>query len=196
MLLICLSSHDSVPLLSRILPSDACKIYKQGINIRLHTTLVDCSDRKCRRGKLSFIFHGDAPPAEAFVVLDNEQKVYQRIRHEESEMDTEEEVDILMSSDIYSATLSTKNAYFSRSHVGWVFKEDKTEKAGKFVGDLYTVKGLILKCREHLNEEDVLHNKALVESLSRGGALTEQSLEVRTVAAERQALSFPLSLSQ
>uniref|UniRef100_A0A4W4GTL7 Ankyrin repeat domain-containing protein n=1 Tax=Electrophorus electricus TaxID=8005 RepID=A0A4W4GTL7_ELEEL len=70
------------------------------------------------------------------------------------------------------------------------------EKAGKFVGDLYTVKGLILKCREHLNEEDVLHNKALVESLSRGGALTEQSLEVRTVAAERQALSFPLSLSQ
>ncbi|XP_035392524.1 ankyrin repeat domain-containing protein 13C-like isoform X3 [Electrophorus electricus] len=177
-----------MPLLSRILPSDACKIYKQGINIRLHTTLVDCSDRKCRRGKLSFIFHGDAPPAEAFVVLDNEQKVYQRIRHEESEMDTEEEVDILMSSDIYSATLSTKNAYFSRSHVGWVFKEDKTEKAGKFVGDLYTVKGLILKCREHLNEEDVLHNKALVESLSRGGALTEQSLEVAKCAGGHRSL--------
>lgn len=28
------SFHVAVPLLSRILPSDACKIYKQGINIR------------------------------------------------------------------------------------------------------------------------------------------------------------------
>lgn len=28
------SFHVAVPLLSRILPSDACKIYKQGLNIR------------------------------------------------------------------------------------------------------------------------------------------------------------------
>nr|KAF6503845.1 ankyrin repeat domain 13C [Rousettus aegyptiacus] len=71
-----------VPLLSRILPSDACKIYKQGINIRLDTTLIDFTDMKCQRGDLSFIFNGDAAPSESFVVLDNEQKVYQRIHHE------------------------------------------------------------------------------------------------------------------
>ncbi|MGH0160978.1 UNVERIFIED_CONTAM: hypothetical protein FKN15_047655 [Acipenser sinensis] len=71
-----------VPLLSRILPSDACKIYKQGINIRLDTTLIDFTDMKCQRGDLSFIFNGDATPSESFVVLDNEQKVYQRIHHE------------------------------------------------------------------------------------------------------------------
>ncbi|XP_016113932.1 ankyrin repeat domain-containing protein 13C, partial [Sinocyclocheilus grahami] len=71
-----------VPLLSRILPSDACKIYKQGINIRLDTTLIDFTDMKCQRGDLSFIFCGDAAPSESFVVLDNEQKVYQRIHHE------------------------------------------------------------------------------------------------------------------
>ncbi|KAG9274605.1 ankyrin repeat domain-containing protein 13C [Astyanax mexicanus] len=179
-----------VPLLSRILPSDACKIYKQGMNIRLDTTLVDFSDRKCQRGDLSFIFNGEAPRAEAFTVLDNEQKVYQRIHHEDSEMDTEEEVDILMGSDIYSATLSTKSISFSRSQIGWLFREDKTEKVGNFVGDFYTVKGLVLesrKRREHLSEEDILRNKAIMESLSKGGSLSEQSFE----PVRRQSLSAP-----
>lgn len=39
---------------------------------------------KCQRGDLSFIFNGDAPPSQSFVVLDNEAKVYQRIHHEVS----------------------------------------------------------------------------------------------------------------
>lgn len=41
-------------------------------------------------------------------------------------METEEEVDILMSSDIYSATLSTKSITFTRAQTGWLFREDKT----------------------------------------------------------------------
>lgn len=41
--------------------------------------------------------------------------------------------------------------------------------------------GLVLesrKRREHLSEEDVLRNKALMESWSRGAGLAEQSFEV------------------
>ncbi|KAG9350884.1 hypothetical protein JZ751_024773 [Albula glossodonta] len=231
-----------VPLLSRILPSDACKIYKQGINIRtpptlfvlisweaggfeeydkeetggpsawrvscamsshqplesvaevdmrrLDTTLIDFTDMKCQRGDLSFIFNGDATPSESFVVLDNEQKVYQRIHHEESEMETEEEVDILMSSDIYSATLSTKSITFSRAQTGWLFREDKTERVGNFLADFYSVNGLVLesrKRREHLSEEDILRNKAIMESLSKGGNLIEQNFE----PVRRQSLTAP-----
>lgn len=48
---------------------------------------------------------------------------------QESEMETEEEVDILMSSDVYSATLSTKSITFSRAQTGWLFREDKTVSA-------------------------------------------------------------------
>ncbi|XP_075413410.1 ankyrin repeat domain-containing protein 13C isoform X5 [Tenrec ecaudatus] len=169
-----------VPLLSRILPSDACKIYKQGINIRLDTTLIDFTDMKCQRGDLSFIFNGDAAPSKSFVVLDNEQKVYQRIHHEESEMETEEEVDILMSSDIYSATLSTKSISFTRAQTGWLFREDKTERVGNFLADFYLVNGLVLesrKRREHLSEEDILRNKAIMESLSKGGNIMEHNFE-------------------
>ncbi|TRY82679.1 hypothetical protein DNTS_032606 [Danionella cerebrum] len=176
-----------VPLLSRILPSDACKIYKQGINIRLDTTLIDFTDMKCQRGDLSFLFCGDAAPSQSFVVLDNEEKVYQRIHHEESEIETEEEVDILMSSDIYSATLSTKSITFSRAQSGWLFREDKTERVGSFLADFYMVNGLMLesrKRREHLSEEDILRNKAIMESFSKagggGGAVIEHSFESLT----------------
>ncbi|KAF3835187.1 hypothetical protein F7725_027745 [Dissostichus mawsoni] len=188
-----------VPLLSRILPSDACKIYKQGLNIRqvlstnvykLDTTLIDFTDMKCQRGDLSFIFNGNAIPSESFVVLDNEQKVFQRIHHEESEMETEEEVDILMSSDVYSATLSTKSITFSRAQTGWLFREDKTERVGNFLADFYSVNGLVLesrKRREHLSEEDILRNKAIMESLSKGGNIIEQNYE----PARRQSLTAP-----
>ncbi|KAK6314321.1 hypothetical protein J4Q44_G00157800 [Coregonus suidteri] len=179
-----------VPLLSRILPSDVCKIYKHGINIRLDTTLINFTDMKCQRGDLSFIFKGDANPSESFVVLDNEQKVYQRIHHEESEMETEEEVDILMSSDVYSATLSTKSITFSRAQTGWLFREDKTERVGNFLADFYSVNGLVLesrKRREHLSEEDILRNKAIMESLSKGGNLIEQNYE----PVRRQSLTAP-----
>uniref|UniRef100_A0A3B3ZMY1 Ankyrin repeat domain-containing protein n=1 Tax=Periophthalmus magnuspinnatus TaxID=409849 RepID=A0A3B3ZMY1_9GOBI len=179
-----------VPLLSRMLPSDACKIYKQGTNIRLDTTLIDFNDMKCQRGDLSFIFDGDAAPSRSFVVLDNEAKVYQRIHHEESEMETEEEVDILMSSDVYSATLSTKSITFSRSQIGWLFREDKTERVGNFLADFYAVNGLVLesrKRREHLSEEDILRNKAIMESLSKGGSIGEHNFE----PVKRQSLSAP-----
>uniref|UniRef100_A0A8B9KUQ2 Ankyrin repeat domain-containing protein n=1 Tax=Astyanax mexicanus TaxID=7994 RepID=A0A8B9KUQ2_ASTMX len=189
-LLKALKEVQPMPLLSRILPSDACKIYKQGINIRLDTTLIDFTDMKCQRGDLSFIFNGDAIPSESFVVLDNEQKVYQRIHHEESEMETEEEVDILMSSDIYSATLSTKSITFSRAQTGWLFREDKTERVGNFLADFYMVNGLVLesrKRREHLSEEDILRNKAIMESLSKGGNLIEQNFE----PVRRQSLTAP-----
>uniref|UniRef100_A0A3Q2Y7R7 Ankyrin repeat domain 13C n=1 Tax=Hippocampus comes TaxID=109280 RepID=A0A3Q2Y7R7_HIPCM len=194
----CAFFFSFMPLLSRILPSDACKIYKQGLNIRLDTTLIDFSDMKCQRGDLSFIFNGNAIPSESFVVLDNEQKVYQRIHHEVctcSQMNrlsliTEEEVDILMSSDVYSATLSTKSITFSRAQTGWLFREDKTERVGNFLADFYSVNGLVLesrKRREHLSEEDILRNKAIMESLSKGGNLGDQNFE----PVRRQSLTPP-----
>uniref|UniRef100_A0A3Q3X955 Ankyrin repeat domain-containing protein n=1 Tax=Mola mola TaxID=94237 RepID=A0A3Q3X955_MOLML len=179
-----------VPLLSKMLPSDTCKIYKQGINIRLDTTLIDFNDMKCQRGDLSFIFNGDARQSQCFTVLDNEAKVYQRIHHKGSEMEAEEEVDILMSSDVYSANLSTKSITFSRSQIGWLFREDKTEKVGNFLADFYSMNGLVLesrKRREHLSEKDISRNKAIMESLSKGGSVSEHNLG----PARRQSLTAP-----
>lgn len=44
---------------------------------------------------------------------------------QETEVEIEDEVDILMSSDIVAAQMSTKGISFSRAQTGWIFKEDK-----------------------------------------------------------------------
>ncbi|KAJ8306024.1 hypothetical protein KUTeg_016569 [Tegillarca granosa] len=163
--------HSWVPLVSRILPSDVCKIHKKGCRLRLDTTLVDFNDMHWERGDITFIFNGDAKPQQCLSVLDNRLKVFQRIRYEESEAELDDEVDILMSSDIMAAQMSTKNITFSRAQSGWLFREDKTEMVGEFEADFFYVNGLTLeskKRREHLSPEDVQKNKAMMESLSKG----------------------------
>lgn len=115
-----------VPLVSRILPSDICRIHKKGSNIRLDTTLVDFSDMKWERGDISFIFMGDAKPSQSLFVLDNKLKVFQKVRYEETEAEIEDDIDVLMSSDVVAAQISTKSITFSRAQCGWVFREDKT----------------------------------------------------------------------
>jgi hypothetical protein len=182
-----------VPLVSRILPSDICKIYKSGANIRLDTTLVDFSDMRWERGDISFIFNGKAEPNESLTVLDNIMKVYQRVRYEESEMEIEDEVDLLMSTDILAAQVSTKSISFARAQSGWIFREDKKELvAGQYESELYTVNGLMLesrKRREHLSSDDLQKNKALLESFTKGGNL--QSFDQNGVPVRRTSLIPP-----
>ncbi|CAG0882410.1 unnamed protein product [Darwinula stevensoni] len=47
-----------VPLLSRICPSDTYKVYKEGSNVRIDTTLLGFEQNKWVRGNKSFIFKG------------------------------------------------------------------------------------------------------------------------------------------
>lgn len=162
-----------MPLVSRILPSDICKIHKCGSSIRLDTTLVDFSDMRWERGDISFIFRGDSATRESLTVLDNEFQCYQRVRYEETDAEIEDEVDILMSTDILAAQMSTKNINFVRAQSGWIFREDRKELvAGQYDCDLYTLNGLVLesrKRREHLSGADLQRNKALMESLKNAG---------------------------
>lgn len=161
-----------MPLVSRILPSDICRIHKCGSSIRLDTTLVDFSDMRWERGDISFIFRGDNEPHEALTVLDNVYQCFQRVRYEETEAEVEDEVDIMMSTDILAAQMSTKSIHFVRAQTGWFFRADRTETiAGQYECDMYSIHGLVLesrKRREHLSREDLQKNKAMMESLSKG----------------------------
>ncbi|KFM57253.1 Ankyrin repeat domain-containing protein 13C, partial [Stegodyphus mimosarum] len=171
-----------VPLVSRILPSDICRIHKKGSNIRLDTTLVDFSDMKWERGDISFLFIGDAKPSQSLVVLDNKLKVFQKMRYEETEAEIEDEVDILMSSDVVAAQISTKLITFSRAQCGWLFREDRTEMIGHFLADVYVINGLLLesrKRREHLTDEDLHKNKAIFESFTKSGNFLLDNTEIQ-----------------
>lgn len=169
-----------IPLVSRILPSDICKIHKKGSNIRLDTTLVDFNDMKWERGDITFLFTGNDKPSKSLTVLDNAQKVYQNVRYQDTESEIEEEVDILMSSDIVACQISTKALTFHRAQSGWLMREDKTEMVGKFLADFYSISGLTFesrKRREHLTEEDLHKNKAMIESLARGNTVGLENAE-------------------
>jgi len=85
--------------------------------------------------------------------------------------DSDEEVNLLMSTDIIVAQLVTKDVEFNRSQSGWIFREDKRETVGQFHADVYAVQGINLetkKRREHLTEEDLAKNKEpVLETLTK-----------------------------
>jgi ankyrin repeat domain-containing protein 13 len=180
-----------VPLISRVLPNDICKIYKSGSKIRLDSTLIDFNELQWTRGgecndklinflkiitvfhhtDVSFLFCGDNDNS-MITALDNEAKCYQYVRTQESELEIQDEIDLLMTSDIVTANFSTKNVTFTQAKTGWFFREDKKETInGQYTCDLYHVNGLTLeqrKRREHLNREDLQKNKtSIVESLTK-----------------------------
>ncbi|KAL1117310.1 hypothetical protein AAG570_004636 [Ranatra chinensis] len=183
-----------VPLVSRILPSDICKIHKRGSSIRLDTTLVDFSDMRWERGDVSFLFNGGAkPPEHALTVLDNKAQLFQRVRYEETEMEIEDEVDIYMSSDITAVQMSTKSITFTRAQSGWIFREDRKEMVGAFEAEVYDINGMVLesrKRREHLSEEDLQKNKAIMEQLTKGYA---QAIDLNGELMRRGSLTPPTS---
>lgn len=71
----------TVPLVSRILPSDVCRLRKMGSNIRLDTTLVDFDDKRWVRGDLSIFFFGEQPTSHSLAIVDNNMGVYQWIQY-------------------------------------------------------------------------------------------------------------------
>lgn len=74
--------YISVPLVSRALPSDICRIHKCGASIRMDTTLADFHDMRWTKGDITFIFNGDQKPGKSLTVLDNKAKLFQRVRYE------------------------------------------------------------------------------------------------------------------
>ncbi|RUS72970.1 hypothetical protein EGW08_019273 [Elysia chlorotica] len=185
-----------VPLVSRMLPSDICRIRKKGSRIRLDTTLVDFTEMRWERGDITFLFNGESKPRQSLSVLDNKAEVFQRVRYEDSDIELEEEVDILMSSDIVAAQMSTKKISFSRAQSGWLFREDKSEMVGDFRSDFYSVNNLLLesrKRREHLSVEDIQKNKAIMENISKG--TWDNSVDATNGLERRRSLQSPIKSS-
>jgi hypothetical protein len=185
-----------LPLVSRILPSDICKISKKGASIRLDTTLVDFTEMRWERGDITFLYKGDAAtPEESLFVMDNKLRVYQKVRYEESDVEFEDEVDLLMSSDIVSAQVSTKPISFTTVQSGWFFREDRQELVGTYNANFYSINGMSLetrKRREHLSNDDLMKNKALLENFAKGNAqYLEEQHQIQNAELQRKKTLEP-----
>ncbi|KAJ1372069.1 hypothetical protein KIN20_034130 [Parelaphostrongylus tenuis] len=107
-------------------------------------------------------------------------QVFQRVRHEESEAEVDEEVDVLMSSDIVSAQMSTKTITFRQAFSGWLFKHAREEQIGDYNVNFYLVDGMKLvsrKRREHLTIDDIKKNKSFMQSLANGAAVGDDDFK-------------------
>lgn len=195
--------HSWVPLLSRLLPSDVCRIYKSGNCIRLDSTLGDFTEMKWTQGDLSFIFNGDDSRGSkmlSLTVLDNRSRQYQRIRllgGQDVDTDVNEHVELLMTRPIVYANMSTQPITVTRAQSGWFFRVDKTERVGEYDTDVFNITNLILlarKRREHLTPEQIRQQEELAKKVERGD-IQENDIDEETKESEIQSLPPPPPIS-
>ncbi|KAI6218180.1 Ankyrin repeat-containing protein [Aphelenchoides fujianensis] len=171
--------HSWIPLLSRMLPSDVCRIYKKGCALRMDTSLLSMNDKSWERGDVSFLFNPNLPAERQSVVLDNKRRTFCQLKSNWSSSQVEEEVDVLMSADVVDARMSTKPITFSRARSGWIFRQDRTEEICGYPSDFFEVQNLNLvtkKRREHLTAEDVRKNKSIMNKFTNGHVVDDREM--------------------
>eukprot|EP01137_Pigoraptor_chileana_P000350 Opistho-2@36367 len=166
--------HSWVPLVSRLLPCDTCKVYKRGATLRLDTTLTEFTDMRWHRGSVSYLISLSPDGRESVVVLDNVRHVYAPAETESSDPGAiEDDVDVLMSADVASASLPPSQIVFEPVRGGlFGTGAPREEPIGGHLARVYHVANAVLfqrKRREHLTPADIARNKRMFASITGGG---------------------------
>ncbi|KAL0272496.1 UNVERIFIED_CONTAM: hypothetical protein PYX00_005438 [Menopon gallinae] len=159
-----------VSFVSRMFPSDTCKIYKQGSNVRIDTTLLGFDQNTWQRGNRSYIFMGDNDAATMMEVDHELKQVYKEQMKVLSQEDIPtinkmaEAVSARLTSPIVSTYVDTDKINFERNKSGiWGWRSDKTERVDCYSCKVFCATNvqLVTKTRtEHLSDSD--KEKAMV----------------------------------
>ncbi|KAM3611765.1 uncharacterized protein V6R79_023887 [Siganus canaliculatus] len=170
-----------IPLVSRVCPSDVCRIWKSGASLRVDATLLGFENMTWIRGRRSYIFRGDDSCAELMEVnhddevVDTERfNISQEIEDVtlESMQPAEQEVAKRLTTPIVNTYLDTKDIAFERTKSGiWGWRSDKTEVVNGFEAKVFSVNNVSVVIRtrtEHLTDEEKARIKSernILESL-------------------------------
>ncbi|XP_054467390.1 ankyrin repeat domain-containing protein 13A isoform X1 [Anoplopoma fimbria] len=170
-----------IPLLSRVCPSDVCRIWKSGASLRVDATLLGFENMTWIRGRRSYIFRGDDSCAELMEVNHDDQvveterfNISQEIEDVtlESMQPAEQEVAKRLTTPIVNTYLDTKDIAFERNKSGvWGWRADKTEMVNGFEAKVFSVNNVnvVIRTRtEHLTDEEKARIKSernILESL-------------------------------
>ncbi|KAL7839216.1 hypothetical protein SRHO_G00258740 [Serrasalmus rhombeus] len=156
-----------IPLVSRVCPSDVCRIWKSGASLRVDATLLGFENMTWIRGRRSYIFKGDDSCAELMEVNHDEEVVdtesFDISREiEEVTLDSmqpnEQEVAKRLTTPIINTFLDTKDICFERCKSGiWGWRTDRTEVVNGFEAKVFSVNNvnLVIRTRtEHLTDEE------------------------------------------
>ncbi|XP_068422688.1 ankyrin repeat domain-containing protein 13A [Clinocottus analis] len=170
-----------IPLLSRVCPSDVCRIWKSGASLRVDSTLLGFENMTWTRGRRSYIFRGEDSCAELMEV-NHDDKVVETERFNisqeiedvtlESMHPAEQEVAKRLTTSIVNTYLDTKDIAFERNKSGiWGWRADKTEMVNGFEAKVFSVNNVnvVIRTRtEHLTDEEKARIKSernVLESL-------------------------------
>ncbi|NXI41421.1 AN13A protein, partial [Galbula dea] len=137
------SSH-SIPLVSRVCPSDVCRIWKSGAKLRVDLTLLGFENMSWERGRRSLIFKGeDAGGWAELIEINHDDKFVTTERFEISQhmqrltlgsmTPKRKDVERRLTSPIINTCLDTRNIAFERTTSGfWVWKTEKAESVNGY----------------------------------------------------------------
>ncbi|XP_060894113.1 ankyrin repeat domain-containing protein 13A [Labrus mixtus] len=170
-----------IPLLSRVCPSDVCRIWKSGASLRVDATLLGFENMTWIRGRRSYIFRGDDSHAELMEVNHDDEVVDTERFNISQEMEdvtlesmqpAEQEVAKRLTTPIVNTYLDTKDIAFERNKSGiWGWRSDKTEMVNGFDAKVFSVNNVnvVIRTRtEHLTDEEKARIKSernILESL-------------------------------
>ncbi|XP_041756401.1 ankyrin repeat domain-containing protein 13A isoform X2 [Coregonus clupeaformis] len=170
-----------IPLVSRVCPSDVCRIWKSGASLRVDATLLGFENMTWIRGRRSYIFRGDDTCTELLEVNHDEEVVDTErfdISREiedvtlDSMQPAEQEVAKRLTTPIVNTFLDTRHIAFERNKSGiWGWRSDKTEVVNGFEAKVFTVNNVnvVIRTRtEHLTDEEKTRIKSernVLESL-------------------------------
>lgn len=170
-----------IPLLSRVCPSDVCRIWKSGASLRVDATLLGFENMTWIRGRRSYIFRGDDSHAELMEVNHDDEVVDTERFNISQEMEdvtlesmqpAEQEVAKRLTTPIVNTYLDTKDIAFERNKSGiWGWRADKTEVVNGFEAKVFSVNNVnvVIRTRtEHLTDEEKARIKSernILESL-------------------------------
>lgn len=150
-----------VPLMSHLCPSDTYRVYKQGLNVRIDTTLLGFDERSWQRGNRSYVFRGDADTATLIEVDHDAQEssieVMKTISDEVTAIPpTRESVANRMGAPITVNNVDIEKISFERNKSGiWGWRSEKNETINGYDCKVFSASNVEFVTRtrtEHLNE--------------------------------------------
>ncbi|KAJ6656697.1 hypothetical protein lerEdw1_003584 [Lerista edwardsae] len=164
-----------VPLVSRVCPSDVCRIWKSGAKLRVDITLLGFENMSWERGKRSLILGGEETGQWAELIeVNHDERVVGTERFDirqqmkrltlESMIPRSREVERRLTSPIICTSLDTRSIAFERDTSGfWVWKTERSDVVSGYEAKVYTANNLniVTKIRtEHLTDEEKRRYKA------------------------------------
>uniref|UniRef100_A0A8C3VCZ3 Ankyrin repeat domain 13A n=1 Tax=Catharus ustulatus TaxID=91951 RepID=A0A8C3VCZ3_CATUS len=164
-----------VPLVSRVCPSDVCRIWKSRAKLRVDITLLGFENMSWERGRRTVIFKGEDTGGWAELIeINHDEKFVTTERFEISQhmkrltlgsmTPKRKDVERRLTTPIISTCLDTKNIAFERTTSGfWVWKTEKSEGINGYEAKVYMANNVNVITRirtEHLTEEEKKRYKA------------------------------------